>query len=114
MGIWDIHKWNVLPDKLNEHEDVMKEYMVLLKQLMPTIQAHYFHPRFGAVNARVLVLSSFESLAEWENLLGELREHPDYRKLVGRWFACWDLSSHDEYFWDEADVKVMTKLATSS
>jgi hypothetical protein len=32
---------------------------------------------------------------------------------MGRWFACWDLGSHDEYFWDEAYVEVMTKLVTS-
>ena len=88
--------------------------MGLWKNTFPTYHAHYFRQRFGPINGRVMVFSSFESLAEWEDFQNQMRTNADYRKLMGQWLACWDLSSHDEYFWDEEYVKVMTRLATST
>ena len=92
----------------------MKQLMDFWKTNFPTKHAHYFWQRFGPINGRVLVMRSFKSLAEWENSLNEVRTKADYRKLVGQWFSCWDQSSHDEFFWDEAYVELMTKLTSSS
>jgi hypothetical protein len=112
MGIWNIHKWNVLPEKMNEHEEIMTQLFKLWKRLMPHIQVHYFRQRFGPMNGRVLVASSFESLAAWEDtFIKPVRTNPEARKLSTQWIACWDQSSHDECFWDEAWVDTeMTNL----
>jgi hypothetical protein len=106
MGIWNIHKWNVLPEKMNAHEDAMKEMMQFWKRMMPNIHLHYFRQRFGPMNGRVLVLRSFESLAAWEEAFINLSfSDPEGRKLAAQLIACWDQSSHDEYFWDESWVE---------
>lgn len=58
------------------------------------------------MNGRVLVLSSFESLAVWEvAFIEQGTTNPEARKLSEQCIACWDQSSHDEYFWDEAWVE---------
>ena len=114
MGIWNIHRWNVLPEKMNEHEDVIQELKQLWHQLRPNTHVHYFRQRFGPMNGRVLVFSSFESLAEWESFQQQGFTIPQARKLLIQWVSCWDQSSHDEFFWDEAYVELMTKLTSSS
>ena len=115
MGIWNIHKWNVLPEKMPEHEEVLKQLMQLWKQLMPNIHVHYFRQRFGPMNGRVIVVRAFESLAAWEEaFIKPVRTNQDYRQLSAQWIACWDQSSHDEYFWDEAWVEEeMTEIMAS-
>jgi hypothetical protein len=115
MGIWNIHKWNVLPEKMNEHEDVMKQMMQVWKRIMPTIQLHYFRQRFGPMNGRVLVLRSFMSLASWEEgFITKSFSDTEGRKLIAQLIACWDQSSHDEHFWDESWVaEDVTELMAS-
>lgn len=106
MGIWNIHRWNVLPEKMKEHEDVLKQLQLLWKKLLPNSKVHYFRQCFGPMNGRVLVLSSFESLAVWEvAFIEQGTTNPEARKLSKQWIACWDQSSHDEYFWDKAWVE---------
>lgn len=105
MGIWNIHRWNVLPEKMNEHEETVKQLRQYVQEQFPNVHVNYFRQRFGPLNGRVFVYSSFKSLAEWESFEQNSRSDPAYRKILGTLVSCLDQDSHDEFFWDEAWVE---------
>ncbi len=99
MSLSYISIWNILNDQIIEHEKIVGQLLHSLRLSYPSKHFHYYRRNFGPYTSRVLIVSDFISLTEWEQWMNDMRIK--HGAVVELWRSCIDHSSHKEHFWKE-------------